>query len=134
MALEMKLWLIYSTELPIFSNRSIYPKNWRNAFDLIFFLVILQVIFFKINLKLGYCQLWIEESGVPNTTFMTRYKHYKFLVMLFGLANASTKLMNMMNWLFRPILRYPTWCLVHMSLSWPQVYWETSQIGRNLGR
>ena len=36
------------------------------------------------------------------TTFRTRYGHYEFLVMSFGLTNAPTAFMDLMNRVFRP--------------------------------
>ena len=38
------------------------------------------------------------------TSFRTRYGHYEFLVMLFGLMNASTAFMDHMNRVFREYL------------------------------
>ena len=38
------------------------------------------------------------------TTFRTRYGHYEFLVMLFGLKNAPPTFMDLMNRDFRPFL------------------------------
>ena len=37
-----------------------------------------------------------------NTAFRTRYEHYEFLVMLFGLTNVLAAIMNLMNHVFRP--------------------------------
>ena len=36
------------------------------------------------------------------TTFRTRYGHYEFLVMSFGMTNAPTAFMDSMNHVFRP--------------------------------
>ena len=40
----------------------------------------------------------------PKTAFRTRYGHYEFLVILFGLTNASAAFMNLMNRAFQPYL------------------------------
>ena len=41
---------------------------------------------------------------MPKTTFQTRYGHYEFLVMSFGLTNAPAAFMDLMNIVFRPFL------------------------------
>ena len=39
---------------------------------------------------------------VHKTTFRTQYGHYEFLVMSFGLTNAPTAFMDLMNCVFQP--------------------------------
>ncbi|XP_075499247.1 uncharacterized protein LOC142537633 [Primulina tabacum] len=48
--------------------------------------------------------LKVREADVPKTAFRTRYDHYEFLVMSFGLTNAPSVFMDLMNGVFKTYL------------------------------
>ncbi|CAA0811007.1 Uncharacterized mitochondrial protein AtMg00860, partial [Striga hermonthica] len=61
-------------------------------------------VFSKIYLRSDYHQLKIKESDIAKTAFRTRYGHYEFVVMPFGLSNAPAVFMDLMNRIFHPYL------------------------------
>ena len=60
--------------------------------------------FSKIDLRSSYQQIRINEKDVPKTVFRTRYGHYEFVVMSFGITNAPAVFTELMNQIFKECL------------------------------
>ena len=60
--------------------------------------------FSKMDLSSGYHHLRVREVDILKMAFQTRYGHFEFLVMSFGLINALAAFMDHVNRAFRKYL------------------------------
>jgi len=67
----------------------------------------------KFDMKSGYHYIRMKECDEWKTTFKTKYGLYEWLVMLFGLINAPSMFIHLMNHVFRVFIG--TWLCILMT-------------------
>jgi hypothetical protein len=95
---ELRLCVDYrSLNAVTIKNKYLLP-----CIDILFDQLARAQMFSKIDLPSGYHQIKIHAEDIPKTAFTTRYGLYEYLVMSFGLTNALTHFMYLMNSVFIP--------------------------------
>lgn len=68
--------------------------------------------FTKLDLRSGYNQIRISPESIPMTAFKTRFGHFQYTVLPFGLCNAPATFQTLMNDIFREYL--DQWLIVYL--------------------
>ena len=81
-------------------------------------------VYSKIDLRTGYHQLGVRDTDIPKTAFRTRYGHFEFTVMPFGLMNVLAAFIDLIHRIFQPYLDQFVVVFVDDILIYSQSEWE----------
>jgi hypothetical protein len=102
--------LMEVSEIPIVMDyRLLNAVTIKNKYplpriDILFDPLVGAHVFSKIDLRSDNHQIKIRVEDIPKMAFTTRYGHYEYLVMSFGLTNILAHFMYLMNPIFMPEL------------------------------
>ena len=85
-------------------NRATIKNRYLLRIDDLFDQLRGALVYSKIDLHTSYHQLRVRETDILKTAFRTRYGHFEFIVMAFGLTNALAAFMDLMHRVFQPFL------------------------------